>query len=185
MKLTCILLTIIFFSVKLYSQEDTVFITYNKDWTNDVKTYVTDTITFPTGLMRNILTGTTVLPWTHNQQNAKGYGLYLDKVSKSDCLNSGEEVYHSIDKINSIINTDSTLTIDINIYDNCCYDFLCDISVDSTGTINLIYHGYGNYCACDCCFGMVYHFTKINSPDYDKIQAVVIGNDKRTLKKIE
>jgi hypothetical protein len=115
---------------------------------------------------------------------ARGYGLYLNKVTKSNCQGNANEKW-SPDKINSVINTDSTLTVDINITDNCCYEFLCDNSVDSTGTLNLIYYGYGTYCACDCCFGLTFHFVKIKSPDYSDIKAIMINDNRKTIKPIK
>jgi len=161
---------------------DTVFIKQDKNF-DDTLIYTIDTIIFRSGMTKHILIGTTVLPWTHNQQMAKGYGLYLDKVTKSDCQGDAYENW-TPDKINSIANTDSTLIVDINITDNCCYDFLCDISVDSTATLNLIYYGYGTYCDCDCCFGLVFHFSKINNPDYADIKSVMINGKRKTLKQI-
>lgn len=171
-------------TVGLFAQQDTVFIKKSKDSTSDTLIYETDTIIFNSSLTRNILFGTTVLPWTHNQLNAMNFGLHFEKVTKSDCQSHGEEVYSAKDKINYIEITDTTLIIDVNIYDNCCYDFLCDISVDSTGTLSLIYHGYGTFCACYCCFGLTFHFSRTKSPENEEIKAVVLGEDKRTFKKL-
>jgi len=136
-------------------------------------------------MTRNMLTGTTILPSTHNQMRARGFGLYFETISKSDCKSRGVDVYNGSDKINSIAITDSSLTVDINIYDNCCYDFLCDVSVDSSGVVNLIYQGYGSYCSCDCCFGLTFHFSILKGSDYEEIKAVMLMEDKSTLKKIQ
>lgn len=164
--------------------QDSVFIRHSEDWAADTLNYVTDTVVFPSGMMRHILTGTTVLPSTHNQMRARGYGLYLDAVSKSDCQGDGEEAYHSEDKINVIQNTDSSLSVDITIYDNCCYDFLCDITVDEEGTLNLIYQGYGSYCACECCYGLVFHISKLEHEDYSDVKAVMLSGLKSTKRKL-
>ena len=167
------------------AQQDTVFIKQSIDWTADTLQYETDTVVFESGMVRHILTGTTILPNTHNQFSTWGYGLYLNDVTKSDCQNHGEEVYSSADRINSVELTDTTLTIDITVYDNCCYDFLCDVSADSSGTLNLIYYGYGTNCAFDCCFGLVYYFTRSTYPDNKPITSVQIQGDPETRKKIK
>ncbi len=184
MSKTVILIALILFSLDISAQQDTVFMRHSQDWPYDTLTYVTDTVVFPTGMMRHILIGTSILSWTNNQQNAKGFGIYFDKVTKSDCQSDGPEVYRSKDKINSIISTDSTLMVDINVYDNCCFDFLCDIAVDSTGTLDLIYYGYGTSCSCLCCFGLKFDFSKMNYVEYVKLKGVMLNGDRKTLKPI-
>lgn len=161
---------------------DTVFIRQDNNF-DDTLIYTTDTIVFESGMTKQILVGTTTLPSTHNQMMARGFGLYLSKVTKSNCQRDAYDD-PSPDKINSIINTDSTLIVDINISDNCCYEFLCDMSVDSTGTLNLIFYGYGTYCACECCFGLTYHFYKIKDPEYSEIKSVMINGFRKTTKAI-
>lgn len=167
----------------LRAQEDTVFIRQKIDWSDTLK-YKTDTIIFRGEMDRNILIGTCVMPFTHNQLNAYGFGLELTKVSKSDCRRGGEEVYTSDDKINFITRTDTSMTVETTIYDNCCYDFLCDISVDSSGTLNLIYHGYGTYCACNCCFGLTFTFKRLDYTDYKEIKAIMINGNRKTIRKV-
>jgi hypothetical protein len=185
MKPILILVVPLFMSSIGLAQQDTVFIKQSIDWTADTLSYETDTIVFESGMVRHILTGTTVLPNTHNQFSTWGYGLYLNDVTKSDCQNHGEEVYSSADRINSVELTDTTLTIDITVYDNCCYDFLCDVSADSSGPLNLIYYGYGTHCACECCFGLVYHFSREFDSDTNQIDSVVLQGDVTTRKKIK
>lgn len=182
-----LILSILFINLtaNTFSQYDTVFIKQSDSRSYDKLIYSTDTILFSSSMTRNIITGTTILPWTHNQQNAKGYGIYFETVTKTECKNSGKEVYFSNDKINSIINTDSTILVDITIYDNCCYDFICDISVDSLGVLNLIYHGYGTYCACNCCFGLVFSLKKTDHMENMDIHSIRLNGDNKTLKKIE
>lgn len=169
----------------IYGQQDTVFIRQNENVATDSLIYVTDTIVFPSSMTRNFLMGTTVLPNTQNQLQAYGFGLYFDSVSKSGCQKSGRAAYMAIDKINYIVKTDSTLKIDINIYDNCCYDFICDISVDSLGVLNLIYYGYGTNCACNCCFGLKYNFSIMTYSSYPEIIGVMLNRNKKTYKKIK
>ncbi len=167
------------------AQMDTVFIRTNATDDADLPSYETDTILFSSPWERRILIGTCILPATDNQIEAYSYGLRFDSVEKSDCQSHGEEVYRSIDRINYIEKTDSTLKIDMNIYTNCCYDFLCDYSVDSTGTLNLIYHGYGSHCACECCFGLIYNIYIEKFPDTRELLFVQLNRDIRTRKKIQ
>ncbi|UTW61304.1 hypothetical protein KFE98_14955 [bacterium SCSIO 12741] len=169
-----------------FAQEDTVFIRQNRDWTADTLVYETDTLIFPSGMARHILSGTTVLPSTHGQIHAKGYGLYLKEVSRSACKSHGEEVYWSKDKINSVQRTDTSITVDLTIYDNCCYDFLCDIEIDEErGGLILAYQGYGSHCACDCCFGLTFHIGDWNIPDLKEIKGVMIKGEEKSFRKLE
>lgn len=186
MKLSFFLLTFVLFTANSsLSQSDSVFITktiYNE---NDSLVWVTDTAYFYSPLQRNILMGTCQLPWTYNQMSAKNYGLDFVEVKKSDCSSHGEEVYKSKDKINSYGLTDSTLTIDFTLYSNCCYDFLCDISVDKEGVLNLHYQGYGSYCACNCCFGLIYELEIYADEENREIKGIVLNGKQETFLKIE
>jgi hypothetical protein len=192
MKQVFLLVIIQLFSNALFGQkdddaryQDTVFIRYNKSLTDKMH-YVTDTVIFKTEMRRHILLGTTILPGTASQIGAMNYGLYFTKVSKSDCQKDITEYAGSIpDKINSIDETDTTLTVDMNISANCCHDFLCDIDVDSTGVLNLIYEGYGTYCSCDCCFGLTYHFNREKSKDVPEIKSIMINGNRKTIKPIK
>lgn len=179
------LASILFSTIALAQSPDTVFIRQDKNY-DDTLIYVTDTIVFESGMTKQILIGTTILPGTYNQMAAMSSGFYLQKITKSNCQLDVTEFGGGLqDKINSIINTDSTMAIDINIYANCCYEFLCDISIDSNGVLNLIYQGYGAYCSCDCCFGLTYNLTKENSPDYSEIKAVMINDNRKTIQIIK
>lgn len=112
---------------------------------------------------------------------AKNYGIDFTKIRKSDCKSSGKEVYSSPDKINSVFITDSNVIIDFNLCDNCCYDFLCDISVDSNNYLNLLYTGYGSYCGCNCCFGLEYELIVFNLKNFKKIKGVTLNGKIETL----
>lgn len=177
-------LFLLFFALQSLAQKDTVFMRYNSGTNPDKVTYTTDTVLFETPMGRHILTGTTILPWTHHQQQAKAYGIFLDKVTKSDCKKDATAERIPA-KINHIINKTDELHIDINISDNCCYSFLCDIEIVNESTINLIYYGYGTYCDCDCCFGLTYKFKKDTDFDSKKIKAVMINGLKQTLQPIK
>jgi hypothetical protein len=137
-------------------------------------------------MIRHILKGTTILPYTSNQQNAKGYGFYFEKVNLSNCQRNGLEYENRIQEhVNYIIQTDSTLIIDFNFYDNCCYSFLCDISVVDESILNLIYTGYGTYCDCDCCYGLNYRISLIKDENFSKIKYLMINGNSKTKKRIE
>ena len=168
----------------LTKYQDTVFIRYNKDANYDRLNYVVDTVIFQSSMRRHVLTGTCVLPATRNQMAAREYGLYFKKVVKSNCQKEIEFEGFDPDRINSILVTDTTLMIDINITDNCCFDFLCDCSVDSTGTLNLTYTGYGTYCSCDCCFGLTYYLLIYKEKDTPELKGVMINGNRKTLKAI-
>lgn len=171
-------LLVLFSTIASGQERDTVFIKMREG-----AGYHIDTVFFESSMQRRILVGTTVLPSTQNQIGARGYGLYFHKISYSACKDNIYDLGTS--KINTIIDTDSTLTVDISITENCCHSFLCDISTDSTATLNLIYHEYGGYCACNCCFGLTYHLSKANYQVFPKIKAVMINNKRETLKVIK
>jgi len=131
----------------------------------------------------NALFGTIIIVGTDNQYAAERYyGVYFAELTKSDCQNDGEKFQ---DHINSILLTDSTLIIDFNTYRNCCVDFLCDISVDDEGILNLIYIAYGNTtCMCNCCLGLTYHLDILDRKLFRKIKTVMINGDRKTIKSI-
>ena len=179
-------LTLLFFvlgSNFSFGQMDTVFITYDKG-APDSLFYSTDTLLFDTFLQRNVLHGTDVMPWTANQQYAKGYGLYLSDVEINPCR-QGERP-PEMEEIISIDESDTSLVIQLNIVGNCCHDFLCDVEVIGDSVINLIQYGYGNtYCACNCCFGLTYVFDlETEYSDFSSLKFVMIDGDRRTLRKL-
>ncbi|HTA84522.1 MAG TPA: hypothetical protein VK783_16380 [Bacteroidia bacterium] len=172
---------------------DTVFIKHDSSQYSKKLKYVTDTVIFNKE-SRQILIGTTIIPETHSSHDAwVEYGFCLNKVVRTKCKKEVGEEPTGPDQINSIISSDSTLVVDINITDNCCYSFLCDVGVDNSATLNLIYTGYGMYCDCDCCFGLTYYFKILKSPDYfpkkiryKPVKAVMINGNaksKRMIKK--
>lgn len=181
------ILSLMFFlslTLGLYGQYDTVFITRPIDNPSDTLEYQTDTALVDYGRSSHVLIGTSILPNTQNQLSALEYGLLFTHIQKSECQDSGEDVYENSDVIKSIVQTDTSLVIDVNVYDNCCYDFLCDISVDKSGTLHLIYHGYGTLCACDCCFGLTYYISKDKSLEHYNVKSVMIHNDRKTRQKL-
>ena len=167
--------------VSLVSAQDTTFIKTQDSYKDTLRI---DTLTSFSPFGRNILVGTAHLPSTHNQMSAKSYNINLRKIEKSDCISSGIEGKRINNKINYIESTDTSMIVDINISDNCCYDFICDISVNEEGILNLMYYGYGNYCACNCCYGLKYIFSKTDFADREKLSGVIINNNSTTFKLI-
>lgn len=131
--------------------------------------------------VRPALKGTTKLPWTQNQQIAKGYGFFLDTIRIRECDQTKAPPKH--EEITSIKEDNSKLIIESNIIGNCCHEFLCDIEVINGRTLNLIHYGYGNtYCSCTCCFGLTYEITIMPYEQYEKVENVMLNGNKITLK---
>ncbi len=188
LKLLCLFGAVLLYYGEANAQSieyDSVFVRSNRADSHDTINYVTDTILFPSQMFRHMLIGTTVLPYTQNQMAAHGFGIMGLQVTKSDCQMDRTYLGGGLDKINSIQRTDSTILVDINITDNCCYDFLCDVSVDSAGIMHLLYTGYGTHCACECCFGLVYQFELYHKEDTQIIRGVMINEDRKTLQVFE
>jgi len=184
MKQLFFLLGISLLSHTVLAQADTVFVRYNKNQFSEKIEYKTDTLLFEGTNTRQILHGTMVLPWTLNQQVAKGYGLYLDKVTSTECLEGRPD--NVAEEIISIQETDSTFIVDIKIYRNCCHHFLCDVEIVNGNTINLIQQGYGAmYCGCECCFGMTYHFSKLDFNEQGSLQSIMINGKASTSKNMK
>ncbi len=185
---TAITILLLIISFTLFSQTDTTFITYDTDMHDDTTIYKTDTIINNGMFNRTILTGTTVLPYSRNNMNAMGHGFNLTKVDFTPCKNNGREVVRLRDtEVLSVFKTDSTWTCDIKLIDNCCYDFLCEISIENDTALNFIYTGYGDHCACNCCYGLVYeiYLEEYSKEDVAKVSHTMLNGDIRTLKKIE
>ncbi len=189
MKTICTILLFII-SFNSFSQSDTIFITKDNSAFDDTLIYATDTIILEDAAFGTVvLTGTTVLPETSNSINARGHGFFLTEVEGSPCKNNGHErVYRKDTKVASVFKTDSTWTCELSIVANCCHDFLCEISIKNDSILNFIYHGYGaTYCACDCCFGLVYEITLDDyaKDDIAKVTHTMINGKQGTLRKIE
>lgn len=121
------------------------------------------------GIPEGLVKGTALLPYTHNYLSVMSSGYFSYKVEKADCSDHGEDVYSEADKIDQVIFNDSIIEVHLRIYDNCCYDFLWDPYLSDDGILDLIYTGYGTYCACNCCFGHVLYFKKQDYELEDRI----------------
>ena len=167
------------------AQLDTIFIRKSSNWPSDSLVYTEDTVTFSTGIMSTALAGTSVIPWTQTQQYAKGFGVFLENVSKTECEATSEKVYTSKDQIDSVFLTDTSLEVFVHVYDNCCYDFLCDLEIKGDSIINLKYIGFGGHCACNCGYQLTYRMTLFNFKEFEKLKGLMIQSRRETIRKIK
>ena len=175
-----LVLLVVLPTIFIGAQTDTVFVRYDQNQLDEELRYEVDTLVYPNSNSFKPLIGTTVLPWTANQQNAKGYGLFLKNVQLGAC--EQDRRLFDEEKVLSIVETDSTLTIHTKILGNCCHDFLCDVQVLDGNKINLIYHGYGEtYCSCQCCFGLSYQFSIMKVEAYHGLKFVLLNGNTNTM----
>ena len=165
------------------SFNDTVFIRYDSNGFDTLTNYKTDTLLYENANFRKVLTGTTALHGTKNQASLWAYGLQLSSVSftKHKTIREGNTF------IKSIIQSDTTLVIKTNIYENCCFSFLCDALIDSSGTLNLIYYDYGGICSCYSKSTLTYYFKKrynMSGPKKE-INSIVLNNKSKTRKLLD
>ncbi len=167
-------------------QIDTVFVRHPINWESGNIAYSTDTILTERLRDKLLIAGTAIIPNTKNQWAVAGnYNLMLESVSKPVCV-SDREIDNRIDYIQSIAQTDSTFTISTIIHANCCYNFLCDVTEQEDGVLNLTYIGYGwSICGCLCVFQMDYTFSKSNEKSEKELTGIVINGDPKTLKKLD
>ena len=179
--LNCIILFLII-SINANAQNDSVFIRYDIDGHDDTLTYTTDTLIFPTSMQRYYLAGTCMLPGTSGRYEAYGNGFYFKDVEITQCQSDDPPIGNS--KIVSVKLKDSVLVVQTSLVENCCYSFLCDVDITDDGILNLIYYGYGNLCACDCCFGLTYYFDITETSNDFRVKSVILNGDPATLKKL-
>lgn len=182
-KLLATIFTILLMTSLSWGQADTVFIKFNNDKFEEKLNYKTDTVIFDTPNSRQILYGTTVLPWTNGQQFAKNFGLLLETATITECKETGKPTGN---EVVNIAETDTSLSIELKIFGNCCHSFLCDLEIVNDSIVNLKYYGYGaTYCSCDCCYGLTYNIEKWNFEDYKFLKSVMINGDTQTIKKLK
>ncbi len=175
-------LLLLLLSFNIFGQKDTIFIRKNiKPYSEKIE-YKTDTIIFETLNARNILIGDAILTQTKNQQIAKGYGLFFEKVEVKEC---GESQKPKSDEIIEFEKENDKWKIKMLAYSNCCQDFLVDISIEKDETLNLIYYNYGMYCSCSCPFEVTYTIRIMEFDDLKKIKSVIINGDNSTKMKLE
>lgn len=186
MKLIAFLVLFLAVNHSASAQNDSIFVRY-MDAHGDGETYRTDTMFASYMTKDHYLIGTMLLPGTATALSGYDYGIWAESAVGSPCNSHDESDINGPDKILDITMNDSLLIITTKIIDNCCYDFLCDFEVDSNGVLNLKHTGYGEYCACDCCFGVTYTFRR-ESYDYMDIKplkGVTINGDDQTFRAIQ
>lgn len=184
------------------AQLDTLIVKRNIAHGNDDPQYKTE-IFVDDGNMANppFLVGTTILPNTLNQLGLKNFNLVLSDVRFQPCnseppvfewdpddttasdTNKIEYEISDFYRIESVSLSDSGLSVDIKIWENCCHFFLCDARVVEDSVLSLFYYSYGKYiCDCDCCFGLTYVFSFMGGQEeeFKKIKYVMIEDMDKT-----
>ncbi len=162
---TLLLFLIILCSNNFFGQNslvDTVLIKY-VDEENDT-IYLEGGI--PSSVQQQVLVGTTVLPYSKNNISSFHSGFNLIDLTLNKNCNEDPRNFSLYPIINSIQKDSNTMVVDVSIVDNCCYNFLGEASVLGNDTLNLIYHGYGGFCSCKCCYRLKYTFDiSIENPE--------------------
>lgn len=170
------------FNMICWAQSDTILIVYPKN-PQLMELKEADTLLINSSMDGQILYGTMAIPETGFQIALWSYsGLRLQSVVGSDCSGEHEGI---IERIESVVKNDSMWIISTQITSNCCHKFLGDASLESDSIINLKFIGYGGNCACTCCFGLTYTFSKENEDYFQDYKWVMINDDRRTLYRIK
>lgn len=164
---------LVFYNLTLSAQADSVFIRRATAHSDDVDsvTYDIDTIVFKSRQDRHLLIGTSVLNSEKTYNAYNNHGLLLHAVESSKCTER-REVYE--DKLVSVNRSDSLLVVEVNIYDNCGYSFLCEIDVKDK-VLNIIANGYGIYYSCDCNYTLKYFIRILDTDKEYPIQHYMIN----------
>ncbi|MGC4103773.1 hypothetical protein [Ferruginibacter sp.] len=110
------------------------------------------------------------------------HGLFLEELSSTECLQPALEKPLPT-TITAVKQTnDSTLMMSVNVDENCGYHFLGEIEVINNNTLNLVYHGYGAFASCNCCFGLTYKIALVKDEDYkfNKLRYVTVNGIAKT-----
>lgn len=164
---------LVFYNLTLSAQADSVFIrraTANRDLVDSIK-YDVDTFVFKSRQDRRLLIGTSVLNSEKTYNAYNNFGLLLHAVEASNCI-KGREVYEN--KLVRVNRSDSILVVEVNIYDNCGYAFLCEIDVKDK-VLNIIANGYGVHYFCDCNYTLKYFIRIVESGEEFPIQHYMIN----------
>jgi hypothetical protein len=133
-------------------------------------------------VQERILVGTTVLRGSvKNSKTGRNHGMWLVNLTAEPCKT--QVPYKPEEYINTLVKIrDSILVIGIEVYETCDYSFLGEIEVVNENTLNLIYHGYGNYTDCNCVTGLSYKMKL--EPDlkdkWNKIEYFTINGSRRS-----
>jgi len=166
------------------AQEDTVFIRKNIAPYDIALTYHTDTVVFDGPLARHVLVGSTILPASSKSETTRNYGLMLAGIQITPC-EGGEKERPKPNEVKGVMRGAHNLTINTQVESNCCHSLLAEVEMLNDSTMNLIYHGYGTYCFCTCCFGLEYEFDKADFGNNDGIRFFMINGEEATLKRFD
>jgi hypothetical protein len=133
------------------------------------------------------LIGTTVLEGSNrNLESCVLHGYCLENVIKYPCLSVMTET-PDVTKIKKIVKRNDSLIISIQIYENCGLDFLGEIEIIDSNTINILYHEYGSFASCMCAFDVDYIILLKESdiPEPIKIDFIALDQKGYTKQKIK
>lgn len=118
--------------------------------------------------------GTQVIPMSSKSSNVRWEtGMYLDSIILDPCNETERPNYQENGKLEKFEITDSSMQISIKIMATCCLEFLCEVDMQDSSTINLIYHPYGIPCACGCCFGLTYVFKNLSHKEDNQHEKLI------------
>lgn len=164
-------------SISAQTLTDTIFVRADRYPMMDGQQYRTDTIVIDPN-DHEFLIGTTVLRGSDLNRFAAENGYELRTVSVVPC--SGPVLNPIPNHIESIIVKENALQANLSINANCCHSFLGEITLVDDSILSFIYHGYGEVCTCDCCFGLKYEIRKWKSGAKPVLYAM-INDDRKTL----
>lgn len=175
-----ILIFSIFQITVLFGQKtelDTVFVKR----TVGVNEFVIDTLYIPGGRSSTqVLAGTMFLPSSDKMNGLLNNGLSpISLEIIQECDNTTDSItFNEFPKFISTSRVGNTLTIDVSVIANCCHNFLGEAEVIGSDTLNLVYHSYGGFCSCNCCFTLRYKFDTSMEDIYQVLNYVTINGSK-------
>ena len=145
-----------------------------------------DTLYFKAGIVNPpVLVATQALFGSDRLNNLMNNGLYLVSLGLVDeCDDSvNPKEFNDYPKFRNIERGSKNLIIDVSIVSNCCHNFLGEAEVigENSDTLNLIYHGYGGFCSCSCCFTLRYNFRIDLDEEVKKIKYIKISGRKSAI----
>lgn len=149
----------------------------------DIDEYETDTFTVKSSqVQKQVLIGTTVLPYTDKLINLRNTGLELVSLELlKNCNNTTDpDTFDDYPKFIEVKRDSLTLTVDVEVVSNCCHNFLGEAEIIEDKTLNLVYTSYGGHCMCDCMFTLRYIFDTRMEKVSHILQYVTINGSKTT-----
>ncbi len=133
-------------------------IIYSIQYDNEEITHDTLSFTSASSFSKPLI-GTDIL-YSTKTISAQFQDIFFEKVTISECKQTDFEKLAEVGlKEISFSKDNNHLIIELQITDNCCFDFLCEIEKTEDDILDLYYTGYGSYCSCNCCFGLTYYIT--------------------------